>query len=264
LEITKIIIFDWIFHKFLSTLIILTVFFMGMCAANLNKNPTANSMQMLLVTTENWNTTNGELQIYERPSTQSSWHKVGKIIPVVLGAKGMGWGIGLAPANLANVPEISEGSKKTPAGAFAIERAFGKDSAKTLGAKLPYQQITPTLFCPDDPQSKFYNQVVDTKKVTPDWHRAENMYQIMQQGFYTYAIPITHNYQQPTPGRGSCFFIHAYTDPNYLTQGCTAIDSKELKQIIVWLDIKKHPILVQLPATIFPEFKKRWQLPDLA
>lgn len=225
-------------------------------------NPTANAKQMVLVIADNWNSTTGILQKFQRQSTQNQWQRVGDKIAVNLGENGMGWGIGLHGATLTRSPQVIEGAEKSPVGVFAITLAFGKDSAKNLGVKLPYKQITNTTFCPDDIKSKFYNRIVDTKVITKDWDSAEDMYDYMQQDLYVYGFMVNHNYSKPIPGRGSCFFVHASQGTGISTAGCTAFASTLVKNIIVWLDPAQNPVLVQLPKNIYTLFKTQWNLPN--
>jgi len=225
-------------------------------------NPTNGSTQMLLVTAKDWNSTTGNLQRFERASLKYPWRKVGDLIPVNLGQNGMGWGIGLHGASLTEGPKVIEGAKKTPVGVFAINLAFGKDNAKDAEVKLPYMQITNTIFCPDDPKSKFYNRLVDTKTTSKDWASAEDMNKLAQDGFYAAGFVVSHNYDHPSVGMGSCFFVHAGA-LNAPTLGCTSLDVNLVKEISVWLEPARKPILVQLPETIYKEFKDRWELPQI-
>lgn len=227
------------------------------------KNPTANATQMLLVTTKDWTSTTGVLQRFERIKPNKPWRKVGDKIEVNLGENGMGWGVGLHGTSLTPGPRVMESSKKTPVGVFAITQAFGKESGAELGTKLAYKQITETVFCPDDIKSKFYNSLVDTKDTQKDWDSAEDMNEYMNAGFYTYGLLVNHNYDKPIPGRGSCFFLHASKGAGIPTAGCTAFAPNLVKKVIIWLDPQKNPVLVQLPESVYTQFKGRWQLPKI-
>ncbi|MBF8262931.1 MAG: hypothetical protein HW387_596 [Parachlamydiales bacterium] len=46
---------------------------------------------------------------------------------------------------------------------------------------------------------------------------------------------------------GSAIFMHIWRDPGFPTAGCTAMQEKDIGDIVSWLDEKKHPVLVQLP-----------------
>jgi len=225
------------------------------------RNPTTKASQMLLVRANNWDSTTGIMQRYARETADDEWQKIGDPIEVSLGENGLAWGRGLHGFHLTSGPIITEGAKKSPAGVFQLVLAFGKDSNEKLGVKLPYKQITKTLFCPDDPKSKFYNKLVDTKEISKDWNSAEDMNKYSEAGLYTYGVFIDHNAKKIIPGAGSCFFIHAYQDKNKPTFGCTAMTTNSIKEIVLWLDPTKKPILVQLPDKIFGIFKPFWHLP---
>jgi hypothetical protein len=235
------------------------------------KNPTATSEQMLLALAHDWTSTTGYLQRFERTTCTESWHTVGEKIAVSFGFKGLGWGIGLHDAGLpdlpafSNNPRVFEGSRRSPVGVFALNLAFGKASKTEPDAKnikLPYQQITQHLWAIDDPQSQYYNRVVDDQLVTKDWNSAEDMKFCMNDGVYEFAIYIEHNYEKPIPGKGSTFFIHVHRKPGSPTWGCTAFSREQVKKVITWLDPHKTPILVQLPVEVFNTLKSQWNLPD--
>jgi L,D-peptidoglycan transpeptidase YkuD (ErfK/YbiS/YcfS/YnhG family) len=224
-------------------------------------NPTSQSTQMVLVKANDWNSMMGVLQLYERATVNGAWVKVGDRMGASLGKNGLGWGIGLHGKALTDGPTVVEGSKRSPVGVFALQSVFGRDQIKS-DVKLSYQQVTDTTFCPDDPNSKYYNRIVDSKKVDKDWGSAEDMYKYMIDGVYAYGIVIEHNYERPKPGLGSCFFFHVYRGFGMPTAGCTAVSLEQIEKIITWLDPHKKPILVQLPDAVFVKFQQQWNLPE--
>ena len=225
-------------------------------------DPTINSRQMVLVLAKDWKSTIGTLQRYDRNTSKESWKKVGEVKTVSLGKNGLGWGIGLHGNYLTNDSIVIEGSKKSPAGIFALGPAFGKYTNKYIGIKMPYEQITQYTFCPDDPKSKYYNRIVNTYQVKNDWKSAEDMNKYMEDGFYTYGIMIQDNYAKPIPGSGSCFFIHVSPEQGRPTLGCTAFDENSVKELLLWLDPQMNPIIVQLPWAIYHKFAAQWHLPE--
>ena len=244
--------------------IILTVSISAASAALSAANPTESSTQMVLAFANDWNSTSGFLRLFERGACKDSWKPVGDKIACSFGKNGMGWGIGLHEdtLKLAGEPEVVEGARRTPVGAFNLSLAFGKASKKELSVKLEYKQITPTAFGVDDIKSKFYNKIVDEKVVVKDWDSAEDMFDYMNQGVYLYGAFVEHNYQKPIPGKGSCFFLHVHRKPGGPTLGCTAFDANLVKQVICWLDPAKHPVLVQLPMSVYNRLKAEWVLPE--
>lgn len=197
-----------------------------------------NTQQLIVVTTKNWSTPNGTLQRFEKQD--SSWTKVGKAIDIKLGRNGLGWGIGLhtTPKDAKIIKK--EGDGKAPAGIFSLKHAFGYFP---FVVDYPYEVYKTTDHCVDDVNSKLYNKIVDSKKVTIDYKSKEHMR--FPKDYYKYGIVVNHNHideKGAKKGAGSCIFIHIKKVP---TAGCTVMNESEMKEIIKWLDKDKSPILLQ-------------------
>ncbi|SFZ98575.1 Gll0911 protein [hydrothermal vent metagenome] len=197
-----------------------------------------NSEQIIVVTTKNWSTPNGTLQRYEK--SKKSWHKVGKSISIKLGRNGIAWGIGLhnIPKGAKNVKK--EGDGKAPAGIFTLKQAFGY---KPFNVDYPYTIYKTTDHCVDDSNSKYYNKIVDSRRVKKDYKSFEHMK--FPKDYYKYGIVVNHNHideKGAIKGAGSCIFMHIKKVP---TAGCTVMNEGEMKTIIKWLDASKNPILIQ-------------------
>jgi D-alanyl-D-alanine dipeptidase len=124
---------------------------------------------------------------------------------------------------------------------------------------LPYVQLTPTVDCVDDTASVHYNTVVDRAKVPKiDWNSAEHMRSVSQ---YRIGIIIGYNAMPPVRPRGSCIFFHIWKGPRSTTVGCTALDAAELERLMMWLDPRARPVVVQVPAAVYPAVRERWSLP---
>jgi len=193
--------------------------------------------QLIVVTTKNWSAPNGTLQRYEKTNT---WHKVGKAIEIKLGRNGLGWGIGLhtTPKDAKIIKK--EGDGKAPAGIFELKQAFGYFP---FVVDYPYEVYKATNHCVDDVNSKFYNKIVDSTKINIDYHSKEHMR--FAKNYYKYGIVVNHNHIDEAgakKGAGSCIFIHIKSVP---TAGCTVMREDEMKEIIKWLDVESHPLLVQ-------------------
>ena len=198
----------------------------------------AQTKQLIVVTTDNWSTSVGKLERFER--SDKSWQKVGKTIDIELGRNGLGWGRGLhtIPKNAKIIKK--EGDGKAPAGIFELKQAFGYAPYDT---DYPYEVYKETDHCVDDVNSKLYNKIVDSTKVKIDYKSKEHMK--FPKDYYKYGIVVNHNHideEGAIPGAGSCIFIHIKDIP---TAGCTVMSESEIKEIIRWLDNDKKPLLVQ-------------------
>jgi L,D-peptidoglycan transpeptidase YkuD (ErfK/YbiS/YcfS/YnhG family) len=229
------------------------------------------STQLIVVTTPDWTAVKGTLQRYERGTSHETWKEVGRPIAVVVGEKGMGWGIGVMPMDDSDVrfasdPVKREGDGSSPAGAFSLGTAFGDASRPLPGLKTPYVQLTPSIECVDDISSKYYNHLVNRSTVVPDWKSSEHMLSIGKA--YRWGIVVGHNggymtaqTNPPVPGGGSCVFLHVWNGPTRGTAGCTAMPQTQLEALLTWLDPARKPLLVQLPVQVYVRLSHRWGLP---
>ena len=221
----------------------------------------SHSLQAIVVTTANWDNIDAFLQRYARKDAKSPWVLIGNKIPAVVGRNGLAWGSGIPDVQSKNsVPVKKEGDNKAPSGIFSLSRAFGyasPDSVKWI--KLPYQQVTTAIKCVDDPQSNYYNQLVDRNQVKPDWHSAEDMKR--SDNLYSLGIVIDYNVNHSVRGDGSCIFLHIWKKPSHSTSGCTAIEATQMEMLLKWLDPKEMPVLIQLPQSEYVRLQKSWNLP---
>jgi D-alanyl-D-alanine dipeptidase len=217
--------------------------------------------QLVVVTTAGWDSTTGELRRFSRDTPGSQWRQQGQTIPIVVGRTGLAWGVGFDSAAIAGEPHKHEGDGRSPAGVFPIDTAFGfapTDSMRPL--RLPYVSLTANTDCVDDTASIHYNTVVDKSAVPIDWNSAEHMRNV---GQYRLGAIIGYNATPPMKGRGSCIFFHIWSGPRSTTVGCTAMDAGELERFIAWLDRRKQPVVVQVPASDYNRIRDKWNLPEL-
>lgn len=206
--------------------------------------------QVLLVTAPDESATTATLRLLERHDSRSSWQQQhGEKIPVSIGRKGLAWGLGehrsSAPPGFR---DKREGDGCAPAGIFRLPAVFGESAQAPVSCKLPYMSITETLVAIDDPQSRYYNQIVDSADVPAsrrDWTGAEIMHRTG--GLYRWGIVVAHN-PRNQPGHGSCIFIHLWLRPGHPTSGCTAMSEENLLRVVGWLDPAQEPRLVQCAA----------------
>ncbi|SFV58589.1 Gll0911 protein [hydrothermal vent metagenome] len=199
----------------------------------------SDSSQLLMVTTADWNTKDGELQRYERE--EKNWKKVGTPINIVLGRNGLGWGVGLhsIPKDAKYIKK--EGDGKAPAGLFALGNGFGYEKFKI---DFPYSVYKQTDHCIDDSKSEFYNTIVDSTKIKKDYKSFEHMR--LKNNLYKYGITVNHNPNQ-VANAGSCIFMHIKSKSGGGTAGCTAMKEGAIITILKWLKKDKKPLLLQLP-----------------
>ena len=188
----------------------------------------------------------------------------------MVGKTGLGWGTGLlnVPARdthdpMNNDPVKKEGDGKAPAGVFRLSKAFGYAAQQQSGWKMPYVSLTPTIECVDDEKSKFYNTLVDTSTISPDWGNHENEKMRRSDDLYHWGILVDHNANPPVSGGGSCIFMHIWKGPAQPTVGCTAMPQDDMELLLGWLDPDRKPLLVQLPAAQYQKLGRRWNLPAM-
>lgn len=129
----------------------------------------AAARQLVLVTTPDWDTVRGTLEVFERADA-GAWTPALALrspVTIVVGRSGLAWDPSVVPPVAG--PVKREGDGRSPAGVFALGTAFGfSTAADARWLKLPYREVTPTLECVDDAASADYNRLVDRAAVTPD------------------------------------------------------------------------------------------------
>jgi D-alanyl-D-alanine dipeptidase len=217
------------------------------------------SQQLVVVTTPGWTSTTGSMQRFERADATSEWRAIDQRTPVVVGRTGIAWGVGFDGVST-DGPHKREGDGKAPAGMFPLDTAFGFAPPESMrNVRLPYLQLRPTTDCVDDTASSHYNTVVDKGSAfLVDWNSAEHMRQVAQ---YELGVIVGYNANPPVKSRGSCIFLHIWAGPQSHTAGCTAFDESKLREMMMWLDPEKRPLLVQLTDSDYRDLKTRWKLP---
>ena len=243
---------------------VLSILFLGLCTVNLraadpsrSSDPLRNARQCLLVSTRDWESLGGSMRLFACERRDSVWREFGSPRRVVVGKSGLGWGRGLVDTESLPGPRKKEGDGKAPAGVFRLISAFGY--APTCHTKLPYLALSPDIEAIDDPQSRYYNQLVSRSKIaSPDWRTSEHMFRSDDR--YKWGIVVAHN-MPPQPGAGSCIFLHIWNNPPGPTVGCTAMPEKNIVDLIGWLDPKRQPVLIQMPSEAYGILHDTWHLP---
>ena len=128
-------------------------------------------------------------------------------VPCYIGRNGLG--------------KTSEGDGKTPCGTFRLGTAFGIEDDP--GTALDYVKVDNSHYWVDDPSSDYYNTLVNSNDVVPDWSSAEHL--ASYSTAYAYAVDTGYNSER-TPGIGSAIFIHCSTGSP--TAGCIAVDRESM------------------------------------
>lgn len=216
----------------------------------------AESTQMILVRSADWQAQTGKLQRYER--TMNGWYAVGEPWSIVLGKSGMGWGSRLMPAP-DGVPLKREGDGRSPAGIYSLETAYGYSQTPPAGSRWPYKALQDQDRCVDDVQAPQYNRIVTIGSAQPEvWQSAEVMKR--SDDLYRWLIVVAHN-QPAIPGQGSCIFLHVWRSDSSPTAGCTAMAQTRLESLLRWLRPEALPVLVQLPEATYQTVRQAWKLP---
>ena len=224
----------------------------------------SNAEQLVLVTTADWNATQGRMRRFERNG--EGWREVGIAAPITVGRNGSAWGIGLHPAQSGgpqdNGPEKREGDGRAPAGVFAIGTVFGYADAATA---MPYQAMTASDYCIDVNASPLYNRIVDAGVVGAD--AVKDSTEPMRRDLhvngdqrYRIGFVIEHN---PTgvDMAGSCIFAHVWKSPADATAGCTAMSDDDMQGLLRWLRKERSPRFLLLPEAEYARLRADWRLP---
>ena len=223
------------------------------------------SRQLIVGVAESWRARAVELFVFERPAYGQPWAPAGEGWPGTLGRGGLSWGRGLhgdgAPAGQ-DGPEKREGDRTSPAGVFALTRAYGY--AERGRGLMPYVGVSRSWRCIDDPESASYNLVLDSADLpagSRDWSSAERMRR--NDGLYEWVIEIAHNLPARQSGSGSCIFFHVWRKPGAPTIGCTAMTKDRIQDLLDVLDPAALPVYVLLPKDTYGALRHRWHLPEL-
>lgn len=217
------------------------------------------SRQLLLVQADHWWSSSGTLTQYERRAG-GEWVVSGTETPVDLGRNGMAWGRGLH-ASPAKGPFKAEGDRKSPAGVFALSRAFGTSEKPPADSRgFPYQQSLDSSYCVEDVRSSFYNQIIDSREVPrAGWERWSELKR--RDGLFDWGVIVKQNAPDTRKAAGSCVFLHVWRGPRMPTAGCTAMPRERIEALVRWLDPAAEPVLVQLPKPTLEALRKAWDLP---
>ena len=171
----------------------------------------------------------------------------------------MGWGwAGACSASICDGPEKKEGDDRAPAGIFRLSSAFGyAPRVPPRWVKLPYLALSKRIEGIDDPNSRYYNKLVDRSKVAKiDWRSSEQMRR--DDVLYKWGVVVDHN-PAARPGAGSCIFLHIWKSPSSQRPG--APPCRERSGAIASLaGSRRQPILIQMPRAAYRSLQGKYDL----
>jgi L,D-peptidoglycan transpeptidase YkuD (ErfK/YbiS/YcfS/YnhG family) len=200
------------------------------------------STQIIYVQADDWNGPLAKMQWFERTDAGSDWSAFNVPSDVSIGKKGLAWG-----QNLMQVPDWittlkKEGDLKTPAGLFGFCFAFGYAENPDAGITWPYLALNENFVGVDDPESRYYNCIVNRKKLTEhDWKSAETM--LRPDGLYKWGIVIDYNFENAIKGAGSQIFMHIWRGAGQGTEGCIAMPEDKMLELLKWMDGGSRPLV---------------------
>jgi L,D-peptidoglycan transpeptidase YkuD (ErfK/YbiS/YcfS/YnhG family) len=206
------------------------------------------SRQVVVVTSRSWRSTTAVVRTYQRGS-DGVWRARFPAVRARIGRHGF------APA-----AQRRQDTGTTPAGTFAVTRAFGRYADP--GTALPYRRFDRDDWWPYDPRSpRTYNVFQHRRVAGAAWRRswAEHLWSYGAQ--YGHAVVLDFNLprglyprrgewlaRQPADTRrGGGIFLHA-SGPG-ATAGCVTVPLAELRRVLRWLDPAAAPKVVMGPES---------------
>ncbi len=124
-----------------------------------------------------------------------------------------------------------EGDEKTPIGIYHPQMVYYRqDRTKRPQTALPVKAIKPSDGWCDEQTDRNYNRPV----TLPYKASAENLWR--EDALYDLIIVTDHNQCPRIKGRGSAIFIHVAKQKDKPTQGCIALEKKNLYFLLRLLD----------------------------
>lgn len=199
----------------------------GMVSPSGAKLP-AETRQVVEVTAATWHSTHATAVAWQYGP--SGWQRLWSMSARV-GARG------LVPAALRR-----QNSRTTPAGTFALARAFGRDRAPS-GTRMDFRRVRANdywVYDPRDPST--YNTWV-SGRANAKWRLAWAEHLIEYRTQYRYGVVIDYNHAA-SPGRsniaaGGGIFLHV-SGPG-ATAGCVSVSRAHMVRLLRWLDPEASP-----------------------
>jgi L,D-peptidoglycan transpeptidase YkuD (ErfK/YbiS/YcfS/YnhG family) len=119
-----------------------------------------------------------------------------------------------------------EGDKKTPKGEFRLKYIlYRKDRIFKFKTKLKKIAINKKMGWCDDPNSAYYNKII----IYPFKFNAEKLWR--RENIYDIIIVIDYNINPVLKNKGSAIFLHIAKKKYQPTDGCVAVNKKNIRLI---------------------------------
>ena len=131
-----------------------------------------------------------------------------------------------------------EGDQITPKGTYKIVKIyFRKDRLKKIFSKFKLIEIKKNMGWCDDPKSKKYNQLIKlpSKYSHEKLHRKNNIYDLI--------LVLNYNMNPIIKNKGSAIFIHITNKKFRNTEGCIAIEKRNLVRLVKIINKKTQVII---------------------
>ncbi len=210
--------------------------------------------------TDNWNSTQTQLQLYRRTLPNGSWSLSGSPKQVHLGRSGLAWGRGLHPNQPG--PQKREGDKKSPAGVFPLGSILYGYADRLSFPGWRYRRVSDRDLWIEDPTSLNYNRhlILPPHMALPTNH----LYDLMRQDDPAHALKLFIRHNAPpdvVPAAGSAIFFHLCRGQDSTTTGCTSLEEPDFHALLNSFSPSDHPVYVLLPRIDYDRLRSTWKLP---
>ena len=121
-----------------------------------------------------------------------------------------------------------EGDNVTPSGTFKIVKIYYRsDRIKKISSKFKAIEITKNMGWCDDPNSKYYNQLINL----PSRYSHEKLFK--KKNIYDIIVVLNYNMKPVIKNKGSAIFIHIAKKNYRPTQGCIALKKIDLLKLLL-------------------------------
>ena len=131
-----------------------------------------------------------------------------------------------------------EGDNLTPKGIYKIVNIYyRKDRIKKISSKFTPIKITKNMGWCDDPDSKYYNQLINL----PSRYSHEKLFKV--KNIYDIIVVLNYNMKPIIKNKGSAIFIHVAKKNYKPTQGCISLKKQDLTKILSLLTTKTKVLI---------------------